>query len=307
MIFDSSKEKEKFFSNVVELAADSILAIDEDMKILLFNREAEKTFGYSSDEIVGQHLNVLIPSCFHEQHNQHVCEFLKSPVTARLMNERANVEVEGLRRDGSTFFSEISIIKVQLVKRTILVAIIRDITKSKELQEKLVFLSEHDSLTGILNRRKIEENLQKEMERASRYDRPLSLLLIDIDHFKKINDTFGHDVGDLALKHLVSVLTNYLRKVDSLGRWGGEEFVILLPEVDEKGILVVAEKLRKAVEIHPLKTREQKKEVSFTVSLGGATHDASGISPEIFIKQADEALYQAKQEGRNRFCLYTGK
>jgi diguanylate cyclase (GGDEF)-like protein len=127
-------------------------------------------------------------------------------------------------------------------------------------------------------------------------------LLLDIDHFKKVNDNYGHDTGDLALKHLVGVCLDNLRKVDYMGRWGGEEFVVILPEVGSEGISLVADKLRKAVEKTPL-IIDGTREVPLTISIGGTIYDKSKKTWEIFFKQVDNALYQAKSSGRNQFCL----
>jgi len=184
----------------------------------------------------------------------------------------------------------------------IFVAIVRDITRRKELEDELRILSEHDSLTGILNRRKIEELIKQEMSRALRYDRKLSLLLMDIDHFKKVNDNWGHDIGDLALKHLVSVCQDNMRKVDSIGRWGGEEFIAILPEVGSEGISLVAEKLRKAIEQNPLIVEGTGK-IPLTISIGGTVYENSEQPWETLFKQADNALYQAKNQGRNQCCV----
>ncbi|MFQ5444345.1 MAG: GGDEF domain-containing protein, partial [Nitrospinales bacterium] len=287
---------------VAKLAADSIIVCDKAKKIIFFNQQAEKTFGYTSDEMIGQPLNILIPSQYHNQHDKDVHRFANSSETARLMNEKGNVEIQGVRRNGSLFTAETSILKIQLQEEIALVAILRDITKRKELEQKLKFFAERDSLTGLWNRRIIEELSKKELERASRYQRNLSLLLIDIDNFKKINDRYGHDIGDLALKHFATISINNLRQADLVGRWGGEEFVVLLPEIDANGASVVAEKLRAGIEQNPLELDGQEK-ISFTISLGGAEYNKSMSSWENFIKHADKALYQAKSQGKNRFCL----
>ncbi len=303
---DFSQDKEIFFSKIVELAADSILAINEDMELVFFNKEAENTFGYKSEEIIGQHINKLIPAEYHEQHNQHIKKFLKSNVVARLMNNRNNLEVKGLREDGSVFFCEISLIKVGMQTGVYLVAILRDITESKEREKKLQNLAETDTLTGIMNRGTIENVLRKEIERASRYDKNLALLMLDIDHFKKVNDTFGHEMGDFALKHLTLICLDNIREVDFMGRWGGEEFVILMPEVDAKGVFVVAEKLRKSIENQPIEFQIGEK-IQITVSIGGALFKKSNPQWEFLFREADTALYKAKEQGRNQFCMAADK
>lgn len=294
--------KENFFIKVAELAADSIIIVDEERKIIFFNRQAEQTFGYCANEIVGQPLNILIPTQYHDQHDRDFRQFTNSSDTARLMNERENMEVQGLRCNGNLFPAEASILKVPFQEGEVFIAILRDITQRKDLERKLKYFAERDSLTGLWNRRIIEELSKREMERASRYHRNLSLLLIDIDNFKGINDRYGHDIGDQALKHFSSVSLKNLRHSDLMGRWGGEEFMVLLPEIDAKGVSVVAEKLRAAVEQQPLLCGKQQK-ASFTISLGGAEYNLSITSWEHFIKQADQALYQAKSQGKNRFCF----
>ncbi len=299
---DFSEEKETFFSKIVELAADSILAINEDMKIVFFNKEAEKTFGYKSQEIIGEHINKLIPAEYHEQHNRHIKEFSKNGVVARLMNDRNEVDVKGLKKSGAVFFCEISLIKVGMKAGTFLVAILRDITKSKENEKKLQNLAEIDALTGIMNRGTIENVLRREFERATRYDKNLALLILDIDHFKKVNDAFGHDMGDFVLKHLTLICRDNIREVDSIGRWGGEEFVVLMPEIDSKGVFVVAEKLRTSIENQPIEFDSGEK-IQITISIGGAFYKKSNPKWELLFKEADKALYQAKEQGRNRFCM----
>jgi diguanylate cyclase (GGDEF)-like protein/PAS domain S-box-containing protein len=302
MALHSTEEKERFFSKIIELAADSVVALNEKMELFYFNKEAEKTFGYTSEEIQGKHLNMLIPERFHKQHALHVRDFSEGEVVARLMNKRNNLTVQCLRHDGSEFSGEISLLKMEFDEKKVFVAIVRDITRHKELENELRILSEYDSLTGILNRRKIEEVVKQEMDCALRYDRAFSLLLLDIDHFKKVNDNFGHDIGDRALKHLIAVCQDNLCKVDFFGRWGGEEFIVLLPEVGSEGISLVAEKLRKAIEQNPL-IIDGTREVPLTISIGGTVYDKSEIPWETLFKQMDNALYQAKNQGRNRCCI----
>ncbi|HIE59298.1 MAG TPA: GGDEF domain-containing protein [Hydrogenothermaceae bacterium] len=149
-------------------------------------------------------------------------------------------------------------------------------------------------LTGLFNKGKFNKVLKKEVERAKRYKRPLSLIIFDIDHFKRINDTYGHKVGDEVLKELAKIIKSVIRKADFVARWGGEEFVILAPETDLDGALNLAEKLRQTVEKHQFPTVK-----NVTISLGVAQY-IDGETPEEFIIRADMALYKAKENGRNR-------
>ena len=154
-----------------------------------------------------------------------------------------------------------------------------------------------DSLTGLYHHKYFMERLQEEMERFKRYRHDMSLLMIDIDHFKKINDTFGHPVGDRVLREVSTLLKQISRKVDIVARYGGEEFVILLPDTKKKGALIMAERLRKSVEEMPLGDN-----LKVTVSIGISCCDEreKELSQGEFIEHADNALYRAKENGRNR-------
>ena len=160
--------------------------------------------------------------------------------------------------------------------------------------EKFKKLAETDRLTGLYNKGKFNEVLSKEIERAKRYKRYLSLIIFDIDHFKRINDTYGHKVGDEVLKTLSKIIKENIRKTDFAARWGGEEFVILAPETDIEGASKLAEKLRKAVESYTFPTVK-----NITISLGVAQYNFEE-KPEDFVVRADMALYKAKEGGRNR-------
>lgn len=169
-----------------------------------------------------------------------------------------------------------------------------------ENEEKLRRLATTDELTGVANRRMLMETMATEEVRARRYRKPLSFLMIDADHFKRINDNHGHDVGDTALTMLARTLKKQLREVDLAGRLGGEEFGILLPETGLEEALVVAERIRKNVEQLLIPAHGRK--VPLTVSIGAATLrlDCKNECAEEVMRRADEALYKAKSQGRNR-------
>ncbi len=164
----------------------------------------------------------------------------------------------------------------------------------EELNARLGELAVKDSLTGCWNRRKFEEIIEREINTAKRYQSPLSLLFLDIDHFKHINDSLGHNIGDLVLAGLVGVVQGHIRVSDYLVRWGGEEFILLLPATKLEAASKVAEKLRQDVE-----HARFAEGVAITVSLGVALHEP-GEDAESLVKRADCALYQAKSNGRNR-------
>jgi diguanylate cyclase (GGDEF)-like protein len=172
--------------------------------------------------------------------------------------------------------------------------------QAETAEQALRDLAYHDSLTGAENRRRFLEKLQSELARVQRYDARTSLIMLDIDFFKNVNDQHGHNVGDAVLKHLVSVLLSQLRDVDSLGRLGGEEFAVLLPGTDQLAAVLLAERLRHAVEDTPACAGSVS--VTLTISLGVAALDPAMTDVKDALKLADSAMYQAKRLGRNRVC-----
>jgi diguanylate cyclase (GGDEF)-like protein len=170
-------------------------------------------------------------------------------------------------------------------------------TKLAEYEHRLLIESMTDPLTGLLNRRYFNELSGKEVTRARRHGLAFAVLMIDIDHFKRINDTFGHPVGDLAIKAVADACNNSLRPHDLLARYGGEEFVLTLPHSDEAGARVVAERIRQLVETIEIATESGP--LRFTVSVGVSIYQ-DGLALEQVVGRADEALYKAKQGGRNR-------
>lgn len=170
----------------------------------------------------------------------------------------------------------------------------KEIEERKRAEGLLEQLAATDPLTGIANRRRLNAILDAEIKRAERFMIPLSFIMIDIDHFKQVNDTFGHQTGDAVLKQIAELIAQSLRAYDVFARWGGEEFAIVVPSNDQKGSVQLAEKLRGKIQLHQF-----PKVGTLSCSFGVATH-RTHENPETFIKRADLALYQAKSKGRNR-------
>ncbi len=177
--------------------------------------------------------------------------------------------------------------------------VISDITDRKRLEQELEHEARTDALTGAANRRHFFPLAREAMGLSRRYRHALSLLMLDIDHFKAINDAHGHQVGDQVLKSLVQVCRQTLRDVDVLGRIGGEEFTVLLPETEAEQALQVAERLRQAIATTEVPL-DDGKAVRFTVSIGVATLTSGDGDVDAFLNRADRALYEAKEAGRNR-------
>jgi diguanylate cyclase (GGDEF)-like protein len=169
-----------------------------------------------------------------------------------------------------------------------------------QYHEEIYRLMTVDALTQVFNRRYFNEALQREFNRTRRYGRALSLILFDIDHFKRVNDTYGHLAGDNLLRQIAAAVKPRLRREDVFARTGGEEFGVLLPEVGLEGAQTTAEKVRRIIEVATLK--HERDAITCTVSLGVATTGADDTSGEDLYKRADARLYEAKQGGRNRVC-----
>jgi len=171
------------------------------------------------------------------------------------------------------------------------------------LFKKTELLANVDGLTGLYTHRYMQEFLDRELERAKRYKHPVSIVLTDIDHFKKFNDVYGHQVGDMVLAETARIMRETVRKSDLPARYGGEEFMAILPETDYKGAFAFAERLRKKVESSTYTHPETGQPLKVTISVGVATFPLHADEKNELIKQADEALYRAKESGRNRVCI----
>jgi len=177
---------------------------------------------------------------------------------------------------------------------SILFGVIVDITSSEKQKKELEKLSQTDKLTALYNRFKLDESLNIEVDRMKREKAPLSLIMVDIDKFKTINDNYGHLIGDKVIVQVSKILKNNTRKVDVIGRWGGEEFMILCPNTTIKAAIELAKKLRKIIAKAKFETK-QKETASF-----GVSQFEDGDDVDSFINRADHALYRAKDNGRNR-------
>lgn len=245
--------------------------------------------------MIGRPLEALLPEPYRQEHQAYVHRFAHSPVHSRQMDERSRVY--GQHRDGSTIPVEIAISKISVNGLIEFTAVIRDITDRVHLMDLLERRAATDELTGLPNRREFTEVAEGLMK--SRKD--LSLFILDIDHFKAVNDTYGHDRGDEVLRLLAKVGVKAVRHNDVFARLGGEEFVALLPDADMEQAHTIAEGLRATLAGQKFEHDWNSGEaIPFTVSIGVATRSARDPDVGAILKRADEALYKAKGAGRNR-------
>ncbi len=167
------------------------------------------------------------------------------------------------------------------------------------LFNEIKMLSIHDGMTGVFNHAYVIGEVDSEIERAKRYDATFSLILLDVDNFKEINDSYGHLAGDFVLKSMAQLIEKNLRTIDMVGRYGGEEFIVILPQTDLKNAHIAGERLRQAVEATTF--LHDDKMIQLTISLGVATYQ-DGKNTQSLIKIADDNLYRAKKEGKNKIC-----
>ena len=208
-------------------------------------------------------------------------------------------------RDGSELNIEVSANALSLGHKRYIYCAARDITDRKKLQAQLVAQAHSDYLTGLNNRRYFVELSEKEFERVRRYQKPLSLLMLDIDDFKLVNDTYGHNVGDVVLKKLAEICLSTVREIDIAGRLGGEEFGIVLPETKIDDAIEVAERLRKAVETDRIRLADAG--FNITISIGVASLTSGHRTLDDLMISADKALYAAKAAGKNRVVKSIGQ
>lgn len=291
-----------FFRQIVMESADAVVAVTLDQKVVLFSPAAEKLFGYSRDEMIGKPLDTLMPQRYRSDHAAKVEEFHSKGNSARYMGDRKS-HLSGLRKDGTELLLGATIVTVKTERGPIMVAMVRDISERIEFQNELTRLASADPLTGQLNRRAFLESFEREWTRAFRYKTGLSLLMFDLDHFKHINDAYGHDVGDQVICRFAELVRASLRDIDIFGRWGGEEFIAALPHTDIRAARSVAERIRERIANQQFQA-EGHAPFYVTVSVGMADIGAGGIAHQQMIKFADNALYEAKNAGRNQVVIW---
>lgn len=196
----------------------------------------------------------------------------------------------------------------QLQERNLINSIAKTLSETIELKQaqvKLRHLATHDILTGLYNRKILEQKLIHEITRSARYDHPLSIFMLDIDHFKEVNDSYGHQVGDIVLRSFAKLSNSSIRKTDYIARYGGEEFIIILPETVLTEAEELAERLRKKIAEHIISIQDDK-QLNVTVSIGVANFPAHAKTWRELVNAADQAMYVAKEAGRNQVKIATG-
>jgi diguanylate cyclase (GGDEF)-like protein/PAS domain S-box-containing protein len=281
------RDSEAYFKAIMTSIKAGVMVIDvKKHEIVDINKAASELIGIPKKEIIGKECH------------EYVCPAEKGrcPITdlTQVIDNSERFLLNARHR-------KIPIIKtvvpITFKNRKYLLETFIDISERKRMDEKLKKLATTDILTGAYNRTVFDEIITREMERVKRYNKSLSVTLFDIDHFKKVNDMFGHNVGDYVLKKIATIVKKTIRNVDYFIRWGGEEFVIILAETDKKQAYVLAERIRTGIEKFNF-----NKAAKITISCGVAEFKKEDTKNTL-IKRADDAMYKAKRNGRNRVVI----
>lgn len=290
-----AEQKLKILQQAVEQAPDSIVITEPDGTICYANKSFFELTGYEKEEVLGKNPRILKLNTEAKVDYHNLWETILSGKEWRgvFQNKKKNGEQYWERATIAPVYDDNGI----LIK---FIGIKSDITKEHAMEVELERLYRTDMLTNINNRRGFFELAEREFIRYKRYPENAALLMLDIDFFKRINDTYGHNMGDLALKQFAAECVKAIRSSDILGRIGGEEFAIYLLNADYDEASMIAERIRRSIETIELKDGLGNK-ISFTVSIGITSILPSDQSLDQILKRADLALYQAKKYGRNRF------
>jgi len=288
---------ERVLRAMVERSTVSFWILDENERIRFVNPAGAALTGYTVDELLDAPFSMLMDEDHAAMHADRVQTYARHGGPSTILGQVREFRIR--HRDGEMIDIELKAFPLDATEhgRKLFGGLISDNRDRKSLEARLRERATHDPLTGCLNRGGFFPLARRAVDYARVHRRPLGLLLLDVDHFKRVNDRHGHQVGDVTLQHLVSAIGGVLRDDDLLARYGGEEFVVLLPETAAERVVEVAERVRRYVVDHPASI--QGTEVPITVSVGCATLKP-GDTIDSLLTRADGKLYQAKRAGRNR-------
>lgn len=291
-------EKQLFkLSQAIEQSSNTIIITDFHANIEYVNAAFVQTTGYTQAEVIGKN-----PRFLQSGNTPYgAYDAMWAQITG---GNRWHGEFQNRRKDGTEYSYSINISPVfdDDHRITHYIAIEEDISEKKESEKNIHYLANFDPLTGLPNRRKLLEHFQFTLKSAKRHQNSFALIFLDLDHFKEINDSLGHSYGDVLLIELARRIQSILREEDTLSRLGGDEFILLLPEIHAEGAAKVAQKLLECIS-HPFHIEQH--ELTVTGSLGIALYPTDGTDMEILSKNADTAMYRAKEEGRNTYSFFT--
>lgn len=292
------RAREARFRSIAEAAGEAIISIDGESTIEFANAAAERIFGYTREEMLGQSLTMLMPPGMRPAHEAGMKRFVE---TERRRIQWEGIEFPGLHKSGKEILLQMSLADVGEGDRRVFTGFIRDVTEQKREESALVYQALHDALTDLPNRNLLQERLTRAVLVGHRHNSPLALLFMDLDRFKDVNDTFGHHCGDQLLQQVAERLRRTLRESDTVARLGGDEFAVLLPATDERGAQLTARRLLDAFR-EPYTMEGQSFDVG--ASIGIAYYPQHGGDAATLMRRADVAMYAAKRNASG-FAVYS--
>lgn len=285
--------------SIIETTIDAVIIIDSQGIIREFNKSAQKIFGYTQKEAVDSPVTLLMSDELALRHEEGFTAYLKGE-PPRFIG--STMESVAQRKDGSSFPMEMSVSKFVFDGERTFTGIIRDITSRKRAEEKIFMLATTDPLTGVGNRNEFNKQLEESIKSSRRTGHHLMLALIDLDHFKPVNDKYGHQAGDAVLKEISDRIMKICRETDVVARLGGDEFAIIFTNVEHvKNIATPAKRLVSSISA-PINFNDHQ--LSVGASIGIARYPDHGETPEELIKSADRALYKIKASGRGAWAIF---
>jgi len=296
------EEAQNFLNRSMECSPVGILLLDQQSRFSYLNQTVTTWLGRDRQEFIGKSLDEVNPLIMPRETTQLIAEKIKTAVQTGAAI--AGKEIEIIKQDGDLMPVVFSVAGVESESGEILGGIVQivDITERVRVEEALKHMATHDALTGLPNRRLFNDRIELEMAHARRNQQKLGLIYFDLDYFKKVNDTFGHRIGDHLLRLVGKRLAGLLRESDTVARMGGDEFTLISPEmVSKEDAIPIAERVMKALR-KPFEFDGQRVRVS--TSLGIAVFPDDGEDVDTLMKHADVAMYRAKEQGRDRYQYY---
>ena len=285
---------EQRIRSILDTVTDAVITIDDKGIIETFNSAAQAIFGYKEAEVVGRNVSMLMPEPTCSNHDGYLARFHDGEA-ARIVG--ATVEQVALHKDGREFPIDLSVNPMRLGGTLKFTGVIRDITERKKAEEEIRRLALTDPLTGLANRNQFNGKFEDALKLARRQDQLAALMVLDLDKFKPVNDTYGHPVGDALLQMVAGKVLDICREIDTVARLGGDEFAVILVEPeDREGVIHAAERIVEAL-CTPMTVLGHK--VQIGTSIGIAFFPDDGEDDETLFRRADLALYEAKEAGRN--------
>ena len=296
--------RQRYLESILDNAGEGIITVNNNKTIETFNSAAKKLFGYTSEEVVGKEIFMLFPGSDNEKNKNYYQNLFESGADQPL--PEINATIDARRKNAMQFPLSIKTTNLELEGKHISIAIVDDVSERESMMKNLRKMAEHDALTGLYNRQYFMEELERNVAKISRSAIiNCALLYIDLDNFKFVNDTLGHLAGDRVLVEVSAMINQHMSKNDIIARIGGDEFGILLNNVNSRQALKTAEHYRKQFTSYIFKYGG--KEIDIGCSIGIALFDNEIVSKEDILARADIACHIAKNAGKNRVHIYTSE